>query len=159
MEDEVIIIEVEPRKFDVVDEPGKYSYKLDYFREFYTVNCAIKGKPQFLAIRDMKGDRIEYVFKIDPLKSNFGMGQIFPVGEPIRAMIPLRLRDKESTGNVVWYSSFRTLVTHNSTSEFSEEIKQDEKVLCNGFQCIHYEYCKFFNNSPSLIVKSSEAKD
>ena len=61
MEDEVVIIEVDPKKFDVVNEPGKYSFKLDYFREFYSVNQTITHKPQFLAIRDMKGDRIEYV--------------------------------------------------------------------------------------------------
>jgi hypothetical protein len=64
-----------------------------------------------------------------------------------------------ATGNLVWYTSFRTLVTHNSTGEFSEEIKQDEKILCNGYYCIHHEYCKFFNQSPSLITKGSEAKD
>ena len=92
MEDEVIIIEVEPKKFDVVDEPGKYSFKLDFFREFYSTNQSITHKPQFLAIRDMKGDRIEYVFKIDPVRSNFGKGQIFPQGEPIRVMIPLSKR-------------------------------------------------------------------
>jgi len=152
---EVIIIEVEPKKFDIVDEPGKYSFKLDYFREVYTVNQAITCKPQFLAIREPKGDRIEYVFKIDPIRSNFEKGQIFPQGEPIRVMIPLRVKDRSSTGNVVWYTSFRTLVTRNSTSEFSEEIKQDEKILCNGYCCIHHEYCKFFNHSQSLTVKSS----
>jgi hypothetical protein len=67
MEDEVIIIEVEPKKFDIVDEPGKYSFKLDYFREVYSVNQPITHKPQFLAIREPKCDRIEYVFKIDPV--------------------------------------------------------------------------------------------
>jgi len=74
-------------------------------------------------------------------------------------MIPLRIEDRESTGNLVWYTSFRTLVAHNFTSEFSEEIKPDEKILCNGYHCIHSEYCKFFNKSQSLIIKSSEAKD
>jgi hypothetical protein len=163
MEDDVIIIEVEPKKFDIVDELGKYSFKLDFFREFYTVNQAITRKPQFLAIRELKGDRVEYVFKIDPVRSNFEKGLIFPQGEPIRAMIPLRVKDRESTQNVVWYTSFRTLVTHNSTSEFSREItrvkSQDEKILCNGYYCIHHEYCRFFNKSPNLIIKGSEAKD
>ncbi len=159
MEDEVIIIEVEPRKFDIVDEPGKYSFKLNFFREVYTVNQPITCKPQFLAIRAPKGDHIEYIFKIDPVRSNFKNGQISPQGEPIRAMIPLRLHNRSSTQKVVWYTSFRTLVTHNSTSEFSEEVKQDEKVLCNGYSCIHHEYCKFFNKSQNLITKSSEAKD
>jgi hypothetical protein len=159
MEDEVIIIEVEPKKFDIVDEPGKYSFKLNFFREVYSVNQAIICKPQFLAIREPKGDRVEYVFKIDPVRSNFGKGQIFPQGEPIRAIIPLRLHNKSSMGNVIWFTSFRTLVTHNSTSEFYQEIKQEEKILCNGYHCIHHEYCKFFNKSEDLIVKSSGSKD
>jgi len=47
MEDDVIIIEVDPKKFDVVDEPGKYSFKLDYFREFYSVNQPISHNSQF----------------------------------------------------------------------------------------------------------------
>jgi len=156
MNDEVVIVEVEPKKFDIVDEPGKYSFKLNYFREFYSVNQPITRQPQFLAIREPKGDRIEYVFKIDPVRSNFEKGKIFPQGEPIRALIPLRIQDRSSNGNVIWYTSFRTLVTHSSTSEFSEELKQDEKILCNGYHCIHHEYCKFFNNSPNLIVKNSE---
>jgi hypothetical protein len=156
MDDEVIIVEVEPKKFDVVDEPGKYRFKLDFLGNFTQLNQPITHKPLFLAIREPKGDRIEYVFKIDPVRSNFGKGQIFPQDEPIRAMIPLRVKDKSSTQNVVWYTSFRTLVTHNSTGEFSEENKQDEKILYNGYNCIHHEYCKFFNKSPSLIVKSSE---
>ena len=42
-EDDVIIIEVEPKKFDVVDEPGKYSFKLDFFREFYSTNQSDKN--------------------------------------------------------------------------------------------------------------------
>ncbi len=158
MDDEVIVIEVEPKKFDVIDEPGKYSFKLNYFREFYSVNPPITHKPQFLAIRDPKGDRIEYVFKIDPVRSNFEKGQIFPIGEPIRAMIPLRVTDS-STQNVVWYTSFRTLVTHNSTSEFTRIVAQDEKVLCNGYYCIHHDYCKFFNKSESQTIKSSGVKD
>jgi len=49
----------------------------------------------------MKGDRIEYVFKIVPVWSNFGKEQIFPIGEPIRAMVPLRIEDRSFTGNLV----------------------------------------------------------
>jgi hypothetical protein len=150
LEDEIVIIEVKPRMYGVNDEPGKNAYKLDYYKDVYTVNQPITRKPEYLAIRDPEGNRIELIFKIDQGKSNFAKGQIVPQGNPIRALIPLRLQNTSSTGNKVWYSSFRALVTHGTTDEFSEE----KRILCNGYYCIHFSYCKFYNNSVGMIFEA-----
>ncbi len=67
----------------------------------------------------------------------------------------------------IWNTSFEKLLTHSSTDEFTEKksqiitriIIEDQRVLCNGSSCTHIIYCKFFNHSPNLIIKSSEVKD
>jgi hypothetical protein len=171
MEDEVVIIEVEPKitGFDTFDcEPGTTSAKCNYEKELYEVNQPVTRRPTYLAIRGRGGNHVQLLFEIDQVKSIFEKGQIVPKGKPIKGIIFLQLNDKSSTSNIIWYTSFRTLLTHNSTDEFIEEkskpitrviVAEDHKILCNGYSCNHIIYCKFFNHSQNLIIKSSEAKD
>ena len=65
MEDEVIIIEVKPKMFDVVNEPGKCTVRTSYIKEMYDANQPITCRPEFLAIRDQTGIYIELIFRID----------------------------------------------------------------------------------------------
>jgi hypothetical protein len=166
MEDEVVIIEVEPKitGFDNFDcEPGTTSAKCNYEKELYEVNQPITGRPEYVAIRDRGSNHIQLLYKIDPVKSIFEKGQIVPQGKPIKGIIFLQLKDKPSN-NIIWYTSFKTLLTHGSTGEFIEEKSKpftrvnsmDNKILCNGYSCNHVAYCKFFNHSQSPIVKSSD---
>jgi hypothetical protein len=169
MEDEVIIIEVEPKitGFDTVAcEPGTCAGKCNYEKELYEVNQPITRRPDYIAIRDHGSNLVALLFKIDQVRSIFEKGQIVPQGKPITLSIILRVKDKASTSNIIWYTSFKTLLTHNSTSEFTEEkskpfmhitIVEDPKVLCNGYSCIHIAYCKFFNHSQTSTIKSSES--
>jgi hypothetical protein len=162
MEDEVVIVEVKPKMFDITNEPGKSTFRLCYKKELYEVNQPITKKPEYLAIRDPAGVWIEMLFAIDQVKSNFQKGQIVPQGCPMKVSIPLRIKDRTSTRHKIWYTSFRTLLTHSSSEEFSEEkskpithvITEDERILCNGYECKHFSYCKFFNHSPSVIIRT-----
>jgi hypothetical protein len=63
MENEVITIEVEPKMFDVKNEPGKTSFRLDYFKDVYAVNQPITCRPEYLAISDPAGIDIELLFR------------------------------------------------------------------------------------------------
>jgi hypothetical protein len=163
MEDEVVIIEVKPKLFDITNEPGKCTFRACYKKEMYDANKPITRRPEYLAIRDPAGVYVELLFRIDQAKSNFEKGQIVPQGYPIKVSIPLRMKDRSSTSQIVWYTSFRNLLTHNSTDEFIEEksepitrvIAEDQRILCNGYYCIHFSYCKFFNHSPTATIKSS----
>jgi len=166
MEDEVVVIEVKPKLFDITYELGKSTFRACYKKEMYDVNQPITRRPEYLAIRDPAGVYIELLFKIDQVKSNFEKGQIVPEGRPRRVEIPLRVKDGVLTSHIVWYTSFRTLLTHDSTDEFTEEkskpitrvIAEDERILCNGYYCLHFSYCKFFNHSSSAIIKSSDLR-
>jgi hypothetical protein len=151
LEDEIIIIEVQPRIFNIKDEPGKYSFSEDYCKEVYAVNRPITHKPEYLAIRAPQNSRIELVFKIDEDRSDFPKGRIVPEGIPSRALIPLRIVDSESTSGKIWYTSFGKLFTHESTDEFMQETTN----LCNGYYCIHHAYCKFFSQSPMAHEEES----
>jgi hypothetical protein len=180
MEDEVIIIEVKPEMLDITNEPGKFSCKLNHLKKIYKVNQPITRRPEYLAIRDPNDCLIRLLFKIDQAKSKFEKGQIVPQGEPIKANIYLRVKDKRPNHTVwytpkgvnekglvlrvIWYTSFKTMLTHNSTDDFIEEKSKpftrvtatavDNKILCNGSSCNHIAYCKFFNHSPSAIIKT-----
>jgi hypothetical protein len=167
MNDEVVIIEVEPKitGFDDFDcEPRTTSAICNYEKELYEVNQPITHRPEYVAIRDCGSNHIQRLFKIDAVRSIFEKGQIVPQGKPIKCIIFLQLNEKSSTSNIIWYTSFKTLLTHNSTGEFMEEkskpftrVKtEDNKILCNGYSCTHIVYCKFFNHSQNLIIKSSE---
>jgi hypothetical protein len=169
MQDEVVIVEVKRRLYDIVNKPGRVAYWYTYDKDVYEANRAITHRPDFLAIRDAETLNVEMLFKIDQAKSNFGKGQVVTQGDPKGATIHLRTEmDISSTHNIVWYTSFKTLLTHESTKEFTEEkspiinnfvTEENETLLCNGYSCIHFTYCKFFNNSKSLIVKSSGVID
>jgi hypothetical protein len=166
MEDEVVIIEVEPKitGFDNFDcEPGTTSAICNYEKELYEVNQPVTCRPTYLAIRGRGGNHVQLLFEIDQVKSIFEKGQIVPKGKPIKGIIFLQLNDKSPTSNIIWYTSFRTLLTHNSTEEFVEEkskpftrviVAENRKILCNGYSCNHIAYCKFFNHSPSAILKT-----
>jgi hypothetical protein len=166
MEDEVVIIEVKRRLFDIVNKPGRASYWYTYDRDVYEANRAITRSPEFLAIRDAETLNVEMLFKIDQSKSDFGKGQIVTEGDPKGATIHLRTSmDISLTHNIVWYARFKTLLTHESTKEFTEEkspiinhvvLEENEVLLCNGYSCIHFSYCKFFNNSQSPFTTSTE---
>jgi len=167
MEDEVVIIEVEPKitGFDNFDcEPGTTSAKCNYEKELYEVNQSITHRPEYVAVRDRDSTHITLLFKIDQVNSIFEKGQIVPQGKPIKLRILLRVKEKSSTSNIIWYTSFKTLLTHNSTEEFVEEKSKpftrvnsvDNKILCNGYFCNHIAYCKFFNHAQSITIKSPE---
>ncbi len=163
MEDEIIIIEVEPRLFDLTREFGKGAFKACYRKETYNINQPINRRPEYLAVRDQGGIIVEMMFKIDQTKSNFKLGRIVPQGFPRKVSIPLRMKDHQQSLFKIWYTSFKTLLTHESTDEFIEEkaspmlalIEEGKEILCNGYYCIHFNYCKFFNQSPTAVTKSS----
>jgi hypothetical protein len=59
---------------------------------------------------------------------------------------------------------FQNYVNSNSMDDFIEEKSkpfssiavgpEDDKILCNGFSCIHFSYCKFFNKSVDPVIKT-----
>jgi hypothetical protein len=73
------------------------------------------------------------------------------------------VKEESLTSYVIWYISFKTLLIHGSTDEFMDEKSkpstrvnlEEERILCNGFYCNHFSYCKFFNHSKNHIIKSS----
>jgi len=169
---EVVIIEVIPKMFDVVNTPEKFSFRVNYIKEMYDVNQTITRRPEYLAVREAGDTRIELLFKIDPPKSNFEKGQLVPQGKPIFLQSYLRLKEPSTTHVVytpqgareegslkrtIWYTSFRTLLTHSSTDEFIEEKSNPftRVNLCSGFYCKHFGYCKFFNHSEKPSGKTS----
>jgi hypothetical protein len=169
MDDEVVIIEIEPRitGFDNFDcETGTTSAKCNYEKKLYEVNQPITRRPEYIAIRGRGGNHVQLLFKIDQVKSIFEKGQIVPQGKPIKGIIFLQLNDKSPTSNIIWYTSFKTLLTHNSTDEFTIEkspiitrvIAESNKILCNGQSCNHISYCRFFHHSQSPIIKSSDVQ-
>lgn len=165
MENEVVIIEVKPKMFDIKNEPGRCTFRLCFKKDVYDVNKPITHRPEYLAIREPGDILIQMLFLIDQAKSVFEKGLIVPQGVPIKVSIPLRRENEIPTNHTIWYTSFRILLTHSTTDEFTIEtskpithviIAADERILCNGFYCKHFSYCKFFNNSESVIIKSSE---
>jgi hypothetical protein len=164
LEDEVVIIEVRPKMCNVRNEPepGIWSGSCNYEKELYEVNQSITRRPEYLAIRNPDTFYIELLFRIDQAKSRFEKGQIVPQGNPIKIIFRLQVKSKSLKKNVIWYTTFRTLLTHNSTDEFTEEkspiitrvITEDARFLCNGYFCIHFTYCKFFNHSQSPVIKT-----
>jgi len=162
MDDEVIIVEVEPKISDFRSEDGKHFFaRRCYKKEEYNINQPITHKPEYIAIRDPKGYVIVWIMKIDQSKSNFEKGLIVPEGKPIIVSINIHAKDEQLTSRI-WYTSFKTLLTHNSTDEFTEEksapitrvIIEGTKILCNGCDCAHVSYCKYFNQSPTTVMKN-----
>ena len=173
---EVVIIEVVPKMFDIVNTPEKFSHRVSYEKEVYEVDQPITRRPEYLAVREPGDSRIELLFKIDQLKSSFEKGLLVPHGEPIFLQSYLRLKEPSTTHVVyspegakeegslkrtIWYTSFRTLLTHDSSDEFIEETSKfitrvimEERILCNGFYCKHFSYCKYFNHSENPSPKA-----
>jgi hypothetical protein len=119
-----------------------------------------------VAVRDTDRFCITRIFWIDQAKSVFEKGIIVPESKPLVVDIPLRVKDPSSARNVIWYASFGTLITHASTDEFIEEksapisriIAEDKRILCNGYDCPHFSYCKFFHHSQAPLLASSDLK-
>lgn len=163
MNDELIIVEVKPKMLNISNEPGHCVFRLCFKKATYEVNRPITHKPEYLAIREPGGVSVEMVFKIDQANSQFKQGIIVPKGTPTKVSIPLRVNNKTSNYLTVWYTSFRTLLTHSSTDEFTLETSEpithlmalDERILCNGYECKHYNYCRFFNHADAPVIKSS----
>jgi hypothetical protein len=166
MEDEMVIIEVQPKMRDIDTfncEPGAFSARCNFEKELYELNQPIARRPEYLAIRDPDTFSIELIFEIDLFKSIFEKGQIVPKGKPIKVNLTLQVKNKSSAKHVIWYASFKKLLTHTSTDEFTKEespiikrvLPEESRVLCNGYYCIHFTYCKFFNHSPSAILKTN----
>ena len=85
MEDEVVIIEVEPKitGFDTFDcEPGTTSAKCNYEKELYEVNQPVTRRPTYLAIRGRGGNHVQLLFKIYQVKSIFEKDKLFPKVNP-----------------------------------------------------------------------------
>ena len=162
MDDDVVIVEVKPKMFDVRNESGKCTFRLCYKKDEYVVNQPITHKPKYLAIREPGGIIVEMLFMIDQAKSMFEKGLIVPQGKPTKVSIPLRMDNEIPTNHIIWYTSFQTLLTHRATDEFTVEsskpissvIATDDRILCNGYYCNHFSYCKFFNHSDGPVLKS-----
>lgn len=85
MEDEVVIIEAEPKiaGFDNFDcEPGTTSAKCNYEKELYEVNQPLARRPEYVAIRGHGGNHITVIFKIDQVRSIFKRDKLFPKVNP-----------------------------------------------------------------------------
>ena len=157
-----MIIEVKPKILNIKNEPETSIFRVCFRKEAYEVTQPISRKPDYLAIRDVAGVYVEMLFKIDKDKSKFETGRLVPEGKPMKIEIPLRMINGLGSRNLIWYTSFRTLLTHRSTDEFilekSEPFKrgliEDERVLCNGYYCAHFKYCKFFNHSQTSFSKT-----
>ena len=165
MKDEVIIIQIQPKMCDINTfdcEPGAFSPRCDFEKELYELNQPITRRPEYLAIRDPDTFSIELIFEIDLFKSIFEKGQIVPKGKPIKVHLPLRVKNKSLAKHVIWYTSFKKLLTHGSTDEFTKEespiikrlLNEERRILCNGYYCIHFTYCKFFNHSNDPVLKT-----
>ena len=171
---EVIVFEVQP-VVTFVSEPrdpprnkGKkiQSFRENYFKDVYEINQPITGNPEFGAIRHITEPFVKYLFKIDPSRSNFRLGKIAPASQPNWVEIPLRGVKGLMREHSVWYTSFRTLLTHVSVDEFTVEkskpfcsnVIEGENPLCNGYLCNHIRYCKFFNHSQTPITRMGPSR-
>jgi hypothetical protein len=162
MEDEVVISEIEAKvsKFEFMN--GEWTALCDnYDSEAFQLKQSITYKPQYLAVRI--GNYIKKIIKIDQSKSDFDKGLIAP--ERVQktypnVLITLNVKEEEITGRI-FYASFQTLLTHVSINEFTEEkspkfkkvIVENRKILCNGYECNHICYCKYFNHAEVPVVR------
>jgi len=162
LEDEVVIGGIEPSISYFAFEDGKWIPTCDkYILETYRLRRPITHKPEYLAVRSRDSVLINRLVKINQSQSNFAKGLIVQEGDSSSVVIHLKLKDG-TLADKIWYTSFKTLLTHNSTAEFIEEksepftsVKKDYfNILCNGYSCKHIEYCKFFNHSQSATLKT-----
>jgi len=166
MDDIIVIIGVKPKLEDVNTDLGKCTYRFNYEKEVYEVNRPITRRPLYVAVRDADRFCITRIFWIDQAKSVFEKGMIVPESKPLVVDIPLRVKDPVSARDSIWYASFGSLITHSTTDEFVEEksqtiarvIAEDKRILCNGYDCPHFSYCKFFHHTQAPAIMSSELK-
>ena len=78
---------------------------------------AIRGDPQYVAIHVNKTDSFRVIMEIDYQKSKLSEGKIVPKGKPIPVYIPIKKFSKDALQGIR-YTTFRTLITHESTAEF-----------------------------------------
>ena len=100
MDDDVVIVEVKPKMFDVRNKSGKCTFRLCYKKDVYVVNQPITHKPEYLAIREPGGIFVEMLFMIDQAKSMFEKGLIVPQGKPTKVSIPLRMDNEIPTNHI-----------------------------------------------------------
>jgi hypothetical protein len=99
--------------------------------------------------------------KIDQSKSDFEKGLIVPEGKPLDVLIELKVPNDEMIGDKIWYKSKKKLKTNVSVSEFIEEtspkfrkiIVENRKIRCNGSECNHIVYCKYFRESKRQFME------
>lgn len=78
---------------------------------------AIKNDPQYVAIHILKKDFIGVIFEIDYQNSKLPEGEVCAQGDPIRVYIPIKKFSQDRLQGIR-YTTFRTLITHESTAEF-----------------------------------------
>jgi len=79
---------------------------------------AIERDPQYVAIHILRKGFIGVIIEIDYKKSNLSEGEVCPQGDPIRVYIPMKMYAKDRLQGIR-YTTFRTLMTHESTVEFN----------------------------------------
>jgi len=153
---EVIIAGIEPKVVGFSVDPWGTMVTDDTFElETYCLNQPLTHRAEFLAIRGRFSNKILRIVKIDKSKSDYTKGLIVPDGKPFKAFIDLKVETDGILDGRIWYTSFRTLMTHNSVNDFTEEsvkpakkvLLEDRKIRCNGSECNHITYCKYFNHS------------
>jgi hypothetical protein len=133
------------------------NYDLDVFQLYRPVSI----QTQFLAIGDKESHYIRRIFRINHSKSDFDNGIIVPDGRAVMVLVDLEL-NVDKIGSHVWYTTFKNLLLHPCVEEFVEEKAsiiprvRSMKFLCNGSECNHICYCKFFNHSDEPVTKVSQ---
>lgn len=77
---------------------------------------AIHGDPQYIAIHVNGTHSFRAILEIDSKNSRLNKGLIVAEGEPLHVYIPIKFSQDRLQG--IRYTTFRTLLTHESTTEF-----------------------------------------
>ena len=133
-------------------EPGRCTSRLCFKKDVYDVNKPITHRPEYLAIREPGDILIQMLFLIDQAKSVFEKGLIVPQGVPIKVSIPLRRENEIPTNHTIWYTSFRILLTHSTTDEFTIETS---KPITHVIMLQMKEYCATDFTVNILAIASS----
>ena len=118
MKKEVVIVNGEPEE---VFEDGKVDEFVnprftEHVREKWNAHAPIVGEPQYVAIHVNGTDSIRVIMEIDSKRSKLPDKIIVPEGKPIPVYIPIRFA-KNHTLQKITYSTFRKLITHESTKD------------------------------------------
>jgi hypothetical protein len=79
---------------------------------------AILGNPQYVVIHVNGTHSFRVILEIDYDKSDLHTGKVVCLGEPIRVYIPIKKFSKDRLQGIR-YTTFRKLLTHESTVEFN----------------------------------------